>query len=278
MRCEEPMKIIEILRLWELGYSQRDIAKSVKCAKSTVGLIQKKCREYGLSYKDAAEMTHDLILAKLYPDGTGGRHFKDDVDFQKIQKLLDSSKRVNLYYVWDEYRMGNPEGLSYSQFCNRYNKWRNTSGKNVVMVQEREPGKELFVDWMGDTLECVLDSETGNLVKAHFFAATLGDSGYPVVIAYQNEKSESWIAAHVETFKQLGGLPLIVVPDNCKTAVSKANFYDPQLNKAYYDLALYYNIAVIPARVFRPRDYPQNHIIFNLYLKFFSYKEIRKRD
>jgi hypothetical protein len=122
------------------------------------------------------------------------------------------------------------------------------------MVQQREPGKELFVDWMGDTLQCVLDSESGKTVKAHFFTATLGDSGYPVVIAYPNEKSESWIDAHVETFKRLGGLPLVVVPDNCKTAVSKANYYDPELNKTYYDLALYYNIAVIPARVRAPRD------------------------
>ncbi|MDR9755232.1 MAG: helix-turn-helix domain-containing protein [Thermoanaerobacterales bacterium] len=36
MRCENPMKIIEILRLTEQGYSQKDIAKSVKCGKSTV--------------------------------------------------------------------------------------------------------------------------------------------------------------------------------------------------------------------------------------------------
>ena len=278
MRCEEPMKIIEILRLWELGYSQRDIAKSVKCAKSTVGLIQKKCREYGLSYKDAAEMTHDLILAKLYPDGTGGRHFKDDVDFQKIQKLLDSSKRVNLYYVWDEYRMGNPEGLSYSQFCNRYNKWRNTSGKNVVMVQEREPGKELFVDWMGDTLECVTDSETGKLVKAHFFVCTLGDSGYPYVEAFANEKMASWLMAHVHAFMWYGGVPRIIKPDNCRTAISRSNYYDPAINRAYEELAVYYQVAVIPARVSRPTDYPQNHIIFNLYLKFFSHKELGKRD
>jgi hypothetical protein len=35
MRCEEPVKIIEILRLTEQGYSQREIAKSVKCGKST---------------------------------------------------------------------------------------------------------------------------------------------------------------------------------------------------------------------------------------------------
>jgi hypothetical protein len=63
--------------------------------------------------------------------------------------------------------------------------------------------------------------------------------------------------AHVETFKRLGGIPRVVVPDNCRTAVSKANYYDPQLNKAYYDLALYYNIAVIPARVRAPRDKSQ---------------------
>ena len=148
MRCEEPMKIIEILRLWEQGYSQMEIATSVKCAKSTVGVIQKKCRKCGLRYEQASAMTHDTILAKLYPNGSGGRHLKDDPDFQKIQKLLDSRKRVNLQYVWEEYRLGTPDGLSYSQFCSRYNKWRNTSGKDVVMVQQREPGKELSVDWM----------------------------------------------------------------------------------------------------------------------------------
>jgi len=84
--------------------------------------------------------------------------------------------------------------------------------------------------------------------------ATLGDSGYPTAIAYPNEKSESWLAAHVETFNRLGGLPRIIVPDNCKTAVSKPNYYDPQLNKGYYDLALHYRLAVIPARIRAPRD------------------------
>ena len=44
MRCEEPVKVLEILRLTEQGYSQREIAQSVKCGKSTVGEIQKRCR------------------------------------------------------------------------------------------------------------------------------------------------------------------------------------------------------------------------------------------
>jgi len=253
MRCEEPMKIIEMLRLWEQGYSQQEIATSVKCARSTVGLIQKKCRECGLNYQSASGMTHDLILEKLYPNGAGGRHYKDDPDFEKIQKLLDSRKRVNLFYAWEEYRMGKEDGLSYSQFCSRYNKWRNTCGKNVVMVQEREPGKELFVDWMGDTLACVLDSESGKLIKAHFFVGTLGDSGYPLVEAFPNEKMESWLTAHIHAFNRLGGVPQVAVPDNCKTAVSRPNYYDPAINKAYAELAAYYQIAVIPAKIKSPR-------------------------
>jgi transposase len=251
------MKIIEILRLGEKGYSQRDIAASVKCAKSTVGVIQKKCRECGLRYEQANGMSHDALLAKLYPEGSGGKHFKDDPDFEKIQKLLDGRKRVNLQYAWEEYRLTTEEGLSYSQFCSRYRRWRNACGKDVVMVQEREPGKELFVDWMGDTLACVQDSETGKLVKAHFFVATLGDSGYPYAEAFANEKMVSWITAHVHTFSYMGGIPQVIIPDNCRTAVSRSNYYDPAINRVYEEMAVYYQVAVIPARVRRPQDKAQ---------------------
>jgi transposase len=254
MRCEEPMKIIEMLRLWEQNYSQRDIARSVNCSKTTVGELQKRCRAAGLSYTAAAGISDDAIQGLLYPDRFGGRPVKQDPDWEGIQKRLDQGGRLNLRYLWEEYREANPKGLGYSQFCARYGKWRHTTGKQVVMVQEHEPGKELFVDWAGDTLECVLDSETGKLLKAHFFVAALGDSGYPVVEAFPDEKLESWLTAHVHSFQRIGGVPRVIVPDNCKTAVSKANYYDPEINRAYYDLAVHYGAAVIPARVRAPQD------------------------
>ena len=254
MRCKEPMKIIEVLRLWEKGFSQREIAKSVNCAKSTVVSIQQRCTEIMLTYETAREKTDEEINILVYPSCHGGRPVKKDPDWAAIQKRLEANKRINLQYLWEEYRETEKDGLSRSQFYERYATWKATTGKNVVMVQTREPGKELFVDWMGDKLECVLDSGTGRMLKAHFFVATLGDSGYPTVIAYPNEKLESWIDAHVVTFNRLGGAPLIAVPDNCRTAVTKANYYDPLLNKTYYDMSLYYNIAIIPARVRAPTD------------------------
>ncbi|BAE85089.1 IS21 family transposase [Desulfitobacterium hafniense] len=163
--------------------------------------------------------------------------------------------------VWEDYRAGNPDGLGYSQFCKRYTLWRNETGKDVIMVQTHEPGKELFVDWMGDTLSCVVDPETGEMFTAHFFVATLGDSGYPYVEAFADEKLENWLSAHVHTLEWLQGVPRVIVPDNCKTAVSKPGYYDPQLNPAYWDLARHYEVAVIPARIRSPRDYAEDFVI-----------------
>ncbi|GHT89433.1 hypothetical protein FACS1894137_18650 [Spirochaetia bacterium] len=39
-----------------------------------------------------------------------------------------------------------------------------------------------------------------------------------------------------------------------RTAVTKANYYDPEINPAYRDLAVHYGVAVIPARVRSPQD------------------------
>jgi transposase len=253
MRCEETVKILEVLRLWEEGYSQREIAGSVKCAKSTVGEIQRRSREQRLDYGEASGMTNAQIHERLYPKEKAEVGKAEPV-WEEIHTRLEANRRLNLQYLWEEFRYGNPEGLGYSQFCRRYHQWREKTGKEVVMVQEREPGKEMFVDWMGDTLSCVVDGETGELQAAHFFVSTLGDSNYPYAEAFADEGHESWLTAHVHALEWIGGVPRVLVPDNCKTGVTKASYYDPKLNPAYWDLAKHYGVAVIPARVRKPRD------------------------
>jgi transposase len=253
MRCVEPVKVIEILRLTEQGYSQREIARSVKCSKSTVGEIQKRCRNCNLQYNTAAKMTNEEIKKLLYPNSLGQPQ-KDDPDWHSIHERLQSNKRLNLQYLWEEYKAENSQGLSYSRFCKRYSDWKNETGKNVIMVQNREPGKELFVDWMGDTLNCVIDSATGELKKAYFFVATLGDSSYPYVEAFPDQKLDKWLLAHVNCLNYLGGVPRVIVPDNCKTATTKPSYYDPAINRAYWDFAKHYEVAIIPARIRKPKD------------------------
>lgn len=253
MRCEEPVKIIEILRLTERGHSQREIAQSVKCGKSTVGEIQNRCRKCNLPYDKASQMTNDEIKMMLYPDSFG-HLVKEDPDWPQIHRRLQENRRLNLQYLWEEYRDVNPSGLSYSRFCQRYNDWKNETGKNVIMAQNREPGKSIYIDWMGDKLDCVVDNTTGEIITAHFFVATLGDSSYPYVEAFPDEKIDKWLSANVNMLKYYGGLPRVIVPDNCKTATTKANYYDPVINQAYWEFAKHYEVAILPARIREPQD------------------------
>jgi len=67
MTCEEPVKILEILRLTENGHRQREISKSVGCARSTVGEVQRRCRETGLCYEKASAMTSEALTEAPVP-------------------------------------------------------------------------------------------------------------------------------------------------------------------------------------------------------------------
>ena len=58
-------------------------------------------------------MTNDEINALLYPDSYGHR-IKADPDWQSIHERLQANKRLNLQYLWEEYKTGNISGLSYS--------------------------------------------------------------------------------------------------------------------------------------------------------------------
>ena len=70
MRCEEPMKIIELLRLWEQGYTQREIAASINCSKTTVAGLQKRLKETGLSGRTAGQ---ERARLGSHPEAAGGK-------------------------------------------------------------------------------------------------------------------------------------------------------------------------------------------------------------
>ena len=70
------------------------------------------------------------------------------------------------------------------------------------------------------------------------------------------QRQEDWLGAHVRAFADLGGCPEKLVPDNTRTGVSEANYWDPVLNRSYHELARHYRVAIVPARVRKPRDKP----------------------
>ena len=65
---------------------------------------------------------------------------------------------------------------------------------------------------------------------------------------------ESWLPAHTHALEHWGGVPLLVVPDNTRTGVSKSCRYDPDVNPTFQTFAAHYGFGVLPARPYQPRD------------------------
>lgn len=160
-------------------------------------------------------------------------------------------KSVTLTLLWHEYKAAHPEGFHYSWFCDQYRAW--TRKLDVVMRQEHRAGEKLFVDYAGLSVE-VVDRRTGEIRHAQIFVAVLGASGYTYAEATWTQTAPDWISSHIRAFEFFQGCPAVLVPDNLKSAVTRAHRYDPDLNRSYAEMAGYYGVAVVPARVRKPRD------------------------
>ncbi|TEB08543.1 Integrase core domain protein [Pelotomaculum schinkii] len=114
----------------------------------------------------------------------------------------------------------------------------------------------MFVDWAGQTVP-IVDRETGETRPAYLFVAVLGASNYTYAEASLTQDLPSWIAAHCRALAFIGGVPLLIIPDNTKTAVVKPDYYEPDVNAIYQEMAEHYGTMILPARARKPKDKPK---------------------
>ena len=251
-------KYREIIRLGDLGISQEEIAGSCNVSKKTVNRVLKRAAEMQISWPLAENETDAVLAERLFPP-PGPKQITDRKmpDFDYIHRELQKDN-VNKKLLWTEYleecRMTGEKALMYSQFC--YYIQQDEQKRHATMHIARKPGEQIEVDWAGDPAH-IIDPETGEIIPAWLFVGVMTYSQYPYVEAFSNEKQDAWIKAHVHMFEYFGGVTRIIVPDNCKTAVvHNSNWYSPQVNTVYHEMAEHYGTAVIPARVRMPKDKP----------------------
>ncbi|MCG8556275.1 MAG: IS21 family transposase, partial [Proteobacteria bacterium] len=242
-------KIKDVLRLHAAGLSARGIARSLSIGRTTIARTLDRAQEAGLSWPLPEEMTDAELERTLYPASPAAEAERPVPDWSYVAQEL-RKKGVTLRLLWEEYHASHGEAYRYSWFCEAYRQWKKTI--DPVMRQEHKAGEKLFVDWAGQTRTVVPFGEPA--WEAQIFVAVLGASGYAYVEATRTQTLPDWIGAHVRTLEALGGVPRVVVPDNTRTAVTKPCYYEPDLNRTYADLATHYGMAIVPARVRRPRD------------------------
>ncbi len=205
----------------------------------------------GLSWPLPEAWDDRQLEAQLFPTlPKAARDARPLPDWAEVHREL-ARKGVTLLLLWEEYKADYPDGLQYSQFCDRYRAW---AGKlDLVMRQHHRAGEKLFVDYAGQTVP-VVDPLTGEIREAQIFVATLGASAYTYAEATWTQGLSDWIASHIRCLEFLGAVPALLVPDNLKSAVARPCRYEPQANATYEDLSDHYGTAILPARVRHPRD------------------------
>ena len=139
---------------------------------------------------------------------------------------------------------------------------KNYGGDKVAMAVERIPGEKMYIDWVGDQPELLVDSHTGEVKKVHVFTTTLGVSSLVYAECFPDEKLPSFMQGTINAITYYDAVPRYLVPDNCKTAVIKHTKDELILNTAYQDLEEFYNVVILPPPARKPKGKPsvENHV------------------
>lgn len=250
-------KIKQTLIMHLGGTSNRGIAKSLSINKSTINEYIRKAKLDTLNIEDLIKLDDPILEGRFFAGNPAYadkrmKTFLDKVTYFKEQ--LEAKNHITRHILWEEYKSTHPDGYGKSQFYFHLKQNLVAMKPPTTLLSDHyEPAEKLFVDFAGDTLSYI-DLETGDEVKVQVFVATMPYSDYAFAICVPSQRLDDFIYAMRMCLENLGGVPKIVVPDNLKSAVIKADRYEPDINKAFADMGNHYGFVVIPARSGRPQD------------------------
>ena len=252
-KVTEMSTIKQLLQLHESGVSNREIAKILGLDRETVNTYIRKLKSGNMQIDELLALDEPVLEGKFMA-GTAAytddrfEAFKEQLPY--LEKEL-GRKHVTRYLLWQEYLSKYPTGYRYTQFCYHLNQQLIARQPTAILIHEA--GEKLFVDFAGDKLEYI-DFQTGEIIPVHVFVACLPFSDYTFIMGVRHQTTEDFLHALACCLKHLGGSPKILVPDNLKAAVIKADRYEPELNLLMNDFANHYGFAVMPTRVAHPKD------------------------
>jgi transposase len=210
-------QVREVLRLKHVcGHSGHQIAAMVGVSRYTVAEYLRRAAVVGITWPVPPELDDAALERKLFTPPFTAEAPRPQPDWVRIHAEL-RRPGVTLLLLWEEYRVGQPDGYGYSRFCDLYAAWRGRL--SPTMRQNHPAGERLFVDYAGQTVP-VIDAATGEVRPAQIFVAALGASNFTYAEARWTQSLPDWIGCHVNAFTAFGGVSRQIVCDNLKAGVT----------------------------------------------------------
>ncbi len=250
----EMFTIRQVLRLYASGRGTKYISQSTGVARNTVKkylyrYVQLKITMEQLDTMSDAQMSKAFLVKKPAP--VPSKRITD------LEALLPSfagmlkKRGVTKQMVYAKYVLSCPDGFKSSAFLERLNAFMRI-GKGSMRM-EHKAGDKMFVDFTGKKLHLV-DKLSGEITDVEVFVAILGCSQLTFVMAVPSQQKEDFIMGCEKALHFFGGVPQAIVPDNLKSAVTKASKYEAQLNDNFAAFAEHYRTFGFPTRTYKPKD------------------------
>lgn len=247
-----------IITLHNQGWSNRRIAKELQLDRGTVGKYVRAHKAANaqpppISLPDAEDENPPVSLTGASCEnqpisiaGSAGRPSKCNAHETTIADFAKDG--LSAQRIYQELCDNHQFSGSYSSVQRFVRKLRETAPEPFRRM-ECLPGEEAQVDF-GRGAPIMVD---GRRRVPHLLRVTLSHSRKSYSEVMYKQDSESFLRGLENAFRCFGGVPKTIVPDNMKTAVIKADWYDPEINPKLRSFAAHYNTAILPCKARMPR-------------------------
>lgn len=277
--------IKQLLLLHKDGHGIKNISRHTKMSKNTVKSYLLKLGLLKCSVEDLLKLDDPVLESRFHGGSPSYSDDRHEVLLERMPYFMSELKKkgVTRHLLWEEYSTNKGVYYSYSQFC--YHLQQYSRSKQSTMVLHHEAGDKLMIDFSGKKMHYI-NRDTGELISCQMYIAILPYSNYCYVEACGSQNTPDFIHCTANCLRFLGGAPRALVTDNLKSAVTKTNKYEPEVNTTFEHLGNHYGSTVFPARAYKPKDkaavenmvkIAYTHIMARLrHRQFFSLSELNE--
>jgi len=280
-------KIRRIIQLKSEGVSKLKISQTLGINRKTLDSYLLKLDLIGKSYQDLLDMNETGLAALVYNPESNNQ---PDSRFEDLQNrfafYVDQLRKpgVTRCILWEEYKITNPYGYSYSQFCEHFARYKQRN--KATMHFDHSPGEYLQVDFAGKPLY-IIDRQTGEMIPCPVLVCVLPFSNYPYIEALSSAKQEQLFGGMSRCVEFFEGVTRNILSDNMKQYVLKNEKYAFRFSEVVDQWSAHYNTNLVATRPLKPKDKPsvENNVYIG-YLRvyarlrhetFFSLYDLNKR-
>lgn len=228
--------------------------------------IREMARRLGISRNSVRKylsLLADQDGDRVMPGELACRAYSNDAiahDAQRQQQLIThfqyaaaelGKTGVTRQLLWQEYIEQHPDGYVYSHYCHHLSEY--LKNRDLSMHLEYQAGDMIMIDFAGKK-QHYIEPASDERIDCEVFVAILPFSGLIFCLAVASQRIADFITCINAMLRYYAGVTATILCDNMKTAVIRANRYEPVFTDICYQLSEHYGTTFTATRPYSPRD------------------------